>query len=162
MVGAIGGDGREGAGGWADHAVGRSERTDGADRRQSRAGRLGAGDRRSVRGRLGGGEAAGRLVGERRDNRAALLEPRLARQQLVQLALERALIEQLPPSDPVEVGARFGDAVLVGVLLFRLARGEGGEHVVVKDEVNRRQSRPNERQGGEGRKRPQDERTHCD
>ena len=90
-------DGRESAGGGVNHAVRRSERTDRADRRQSRVAGW-PGDRRSVRGRLGGGEAAGRLVGERRDNRAALLEPRLTRQQLMQLALERALIEQLPPA----------------------------------------------------------------
>ena len=60
----------------------------------------------------------------------ARFKRRLPAQQIVELLLELLLVEQLPAGGAVDLGAQFGDAVLVGVLLLGLARDQAFEHVV--------------------------------
>ena len=74
--------------------------------------------------------------------RRAALQRRLPAHDLLELLLELLLVEQLPAGDAVDLGAQFGDAVLVGELLLLLARDQPRQHVVVEGEI------------GAGRKRP--------
>jgi hypothetical protein len=84
-----------------------------------------------------------------------LLEPRLTRQQVVHLALERILIEQLPAGDPIDFRARLGESVLVRVLHFGLPRDVDAEHVVMERDVERRARGPKRRERQQGRDRPE-------
>ena len=54
---------------------------------------------------------------------------------LVELLVELFLIEQLPAGGAVDLGAQFGDAVLVGVLHLRLARDQPGQNVVAEEQI---------------------------
>ena len=82
---------------------------------------LAAGARRA-RGRLD--RARRRRIGNAAQGARARFQRRLAAHQFVELLLELLLIEQLAAGGAVDLGAQFGDAVLVGVLLRRLARDQ--------------------------------------
>ena len=56
--------------------------------------------------------------------RGARFQRRLPAQQIVELLLELLLVEQLAAGGAVDLGAQFGDAVFVGVLLLGLARDQ--------------------------------------
>ena len=97
-------------------------------------------------GRSGGAMRAGWIepvvgivAGERR---GALLQRGLPLQQRVELLLELLLVEQLPAGDAVDLGAQFGDAVLVGELHFGLAADQAREHVVAEGEIGAGGDRP--------------------
>ena len=62
-------------------------------------------------------------------------EQRLAARDLIELALELLLVEQLPARQAVDLAAQIRDAVLVGELHLRLAREEPGQHVVAECEI---------------------------
>ena len=79
-------------------------------------------------------------VGQAGERGGARFEQRLPAHDLIELRLELLLVEQLPAGDAVDLGAQFGDAVLVGELHLRLARDQPRQHVVVECEIGRRSS----------------------
>src|SRR5262249_61586968 len=74
------------------------------------------------------------------------LQRRLPAQNLVELLLVLLLVEQLAARKAVDLGAQFGDAILVAELHLRLARDQSGEHVLAESEIS----------GGAGGSRPPD------
>src|SRR5262249_35858161 len=63
------------------------------------------------------------------------LQRRLPAQNLVELLLVLLLVEQLAARKAVDLGAQFGDAILVAELHLRLARDQPGEHVFAEGEI---------------------------
>ncbi len=72
----------------------------------------------------------------------ALLQCHLPAQDLIELALVLLLIKELAAGDPVDLGAQFGNAILVGELHLGLARDQPGQHVVAEGKVGRGRNRP--------------------
>src|SRR5262249_28938336 len=63
------------------------------------------------------------------------LQRRLPAQNLIELLLVLLLVEQLAARKAVDLGAQFGDAILVAELHLRLARDQPGEHVLAEGEI---------------------------
>ncbi len=98
-----------------------------------------------------------RLGRQRRHDRAALFKARLARQQVVHLALERGLVEQLAAGDAIELGARLGEAVFVGVLHLGGVGEIGADHLVMESDIGGRGAGPDERKREQGDRRPDED-----
>ena len=103
--------------------------------------------------------AGGRRVAAER--RGALLEHRLPLQQRVELLLELLLVEQLPAGDAVDLGAQFGDAVLVGELHLGLAADQPGQHVLVECEISAGGDRPDRHDHQRADHDPKRDRPRC-
>ena len=101
-----------------------------------------AGRRIGHRRRAALDRAGRRRIGHAGERRGARFQRRLPAHDLLELLLELLLVQQLPAGDAVDLGAKFGDAVLVGELLLLLPRDQPRQHVVVEGEI------------GAGRKRP--------
>ena len=114
----------------------RSESLDGAESVGRARGRGLAPSGRTRVARLG--------LGERGDDRAALLEPGLPGHDLVHRALEGIPLKHLPTRGFIEPRARFRQTVLVSRLHFRLPREDCANHVVVEGEVKRDGAGPGE------------------
>ncbi len=82
------------------------------------------------------------MSGKDDERRGALLQHALLAHDLFELLLELLLIEQLARGDAVDLGAQFGDAVLVGELHLGLAGDQPLQHVVVEGEIGAGQHRP--------------------
>ena len=74
-------------------------------------------------------------IGQRAERRGARLERGLPLRQLLELAVELLLVEQLPAGDAVDLRPHLGDAVLVGELHRGLAGDQARQHVVVEGEI---------------------------
>src|SRR5207244_3488190 len=74
--------------------------------------------------------------------RGARLQRDLPALDLFEPLLELLLVEQLPAGDAIDLRAQLGDAILIGELLFGLARDQAGEHVVVEGEIASGRQRP--------------------
>ena len=61
---------------------------------------------------------------------------------LVELLVELFLVEQLPAGGAIDLGAQFGDAVLIGVLHLGLTRDQPGQDVVAEREIGGGRGRP--------------------
>jgi len=88
------------------------------------------------------------------DDRAALFKPGLPGHDFVHLAFEGIPLEQLPARSFTELGARFGQTVLVSRLHFRLPREDCAHQVVVEGDIDRDGGGPGERDERERGKGP--------
>src|SRR5262249_56167059 len=72
----------------------------------------------------------------------AAFEHALTAHQVVELLFELLLVEQLPAGRAIDLGAQFGDPILIGELLFGLTRDETAQHIVTEREIGCRGKRP--------------------
>ena len=117
----------------------------------------GVADRRRFRyargGRLGRGSAARRRPDRSRDVRngadraRARFKRGLPAHDLFEFLVELFLIQQLPAGRAIDLGAKFRDPVLVGVLHFRLSCDQPRQHIVTKREIGRGRRRPHSKRG---------------
>jgi hypothetical protein len=80
--------------------------------------------------------------GQGAEGRRSGIERGLAPDDLFELLIELFLIEQLPACRAIDAGAQFGDAILVGILHFRLPRDQARQDIVTKGKIGCRCRRP--------------------